>query len=156
MEAICSCETSDALPSTWHYNLEDYRLHSHLRKNLTSVTSYICHAVPYISASESLFMKIFLHKIILTQEMCTIIIKDKPFITQPKYLPRATEQKLNQNLFPPPPTFPPDTPIKVTLAARLPLSPAAQKLCRCERDVITSRTCVRSRTSRRIEIVGCC
>jgi hypothetical protein len=34
--------------------------------------------------------------------------------------------------------------------------PVAQKLCRCERVVFKSRTCVHSRTLLRIEIVCCC
>jgi hypothetical protein len=38
-----------------------------------------------------------------------------------------------------------DTRVKVTLVARPLLTPVAQKLCRCEH-VLTSRTCVHSRT----------
>jgi hypothetical protein len=47
---------------------------------------------------------------------------------------------------------PRDTRVKVTLVARPLLTTAAQKLCRCEHSVFTSRTCVHSRTFPRIDI----
>jgi hypothetical protein len=48
--------------------------------------------------------------------------------------------------------------VKVTLVARLLLTPVEQKLCRRERGIFTSRMCVHSRTLlRRMEIVcRCC
>jgi hypothetical protein len=54
------------------------------------------------------------------------------------------------------PNIPRDTRVKVTLVARLLLMPVARKLCRCEHDVFTSRTCAHSRTLVCIEIVCCC
>jgi hypothetical protein len=47
-----------------------------------------------------------------------------------------------------------DTRIKVTLVARPLLLPFAQKLCRCEHDAFSSRTCVHSWTLLRIEIAS--
>jgi hypothetical protein len=57
---------------------------------------------------------------------------------------------------PGPPNLPHYTRVKVTLVARPLLTPVAQKLCRCEHGLFTSRTCVHSRTLLRIEIVCCC
>jgi hypothetical protein len=48
------------------------------------------------------------------------------------------------------------TRVKVTLVARPLLTPVSQKLCRCKHCVFKSRTCVRSRTLLRIEIIFCC
>jgi hypothetical protein len=46
-----------------------------------------------------------------------------------------------------------DTQVKVTLVARPLLMPVAQKLCRCDRGVFTTRTCVSFRKLLRVEIV---
>jgi hypothetical protein len=37
------------------------------------------------------------------------------------------------------PNFPRDTPVDVTLVARLLMSPVAHKLCNCEQDIFTSK-----------------
>jgi hypothetical protein len=53
------------------------------------------------------------------------------------------------------PNLPRDTRVKVTLVARTLPTPVAQKLCRCEHDVFTSRTYVHSWALLLIEIFCC-
>jgi hypothetical protein len=64
--------------------------------------------------------------------------------------PRITVQKWNQKQVHPrvidSPSLSRDTRVKVILVARPLLTPAAQKLCRCEHSVLKSRTCIHPRT----------
>jgi hypothetical protein len=61
----------------------------------------------------------------------------------------AMVQRLNQKEIHPriidSPELAHDSRVKITLVARPLLMPDAQMLCRCERGVFTSRTCVHSR-----------
>jgi hypothetical protein len=51
--------------------------------------------------------------------------------------------------------LPHDVQIKAILVARPLFAPVAQKLCRCEHGMFTSRKCVEYRTLIRIETVCC-
>jgi hypothetical protein len=54
------------------------------------------------------------------------------------------------------PSLPSDTWIKDILVARPLLTPVVQKLCKCKHSVLTSRSCVRSRSLLSIAVVSCC